>query len=125
MTTEKDTRKIFGTKGEDEAIVYLEEKGYKIIEQNYRCGRLGEIDIVAKDGDVLVFCEVKSRHSEEYGRPEEAVTIPKRKQIVRMALRYLVTKGLLGKIDTRFDVLAIRYENREKKIEHFVDAFRA
>lgn len=61
-----------GKKGEDIAVAYLKGKGYRIVERNYKCP-LGEIDVVAKDGDTIVFVEVKSGKSEEFGDPQLAV----------------------------------------------------
>lgn len=79
---------VTGSKGEDIACWYLKKHGYKILERNYRI-RGGEIDIVAKDGEYLVFVEVKTRYSHEYGLPVEAMTPWKIKFLLKTAQFYL------------------------------------
>lgn len=81
--------KITGNYGEDLACEYLKKNGYKILERNYRI-RGGEIDIVARDGDYLVFVEVKARYSHEYGLPAESVTHWKIKHLLKTAQFYLL-----------------------------------
>ncbi len=76
-----------GKKGEDLACRYLEELGYKILERNFRI-RGGEIDIVAKDGEFLVYVEVKTRYSYQYGLPEESITSWKIRALQKSALFY-------------------------------------
>ena len=92
-------------KGEVAAREYLRNKGYTILEENY-AGRMGEIDLIAEDGAVIVFVEVKARESTDFGYPIEAVTPQKVRKIVLTARQYLVQKRLLGK-DVRFDVIEI------------------
>lgn len=94
-----------GKQGESWAAAYLEGQGYVILERNYSL-RLGEIDIIARDGDELVFVEVKSRRSVRFGVPEEAVTRRKQRRISRVALAYLSDNGLLD-VNARFDVVSI------------------
>ena len=77
-----------GEEGEKLAIDYLKEKGYKIIRHNYKTP-IGEIDIIASEGDTLVFIEVKTRESIRYGLPFEAVNNSKRRKITNVALLYL------------------------------------
>src|SRR3989337_2886122 len=113
-----------GDKGEDLAIELLESKSYTIIKRNYRYGKC-EIDIIAKDPqeEGLVFIEVKSRKSLEYGSPEEAITKNKIKQLKRIAELYLY-ENEIKEILCRFDVIAILMLPGEKpQIEHFVNAF--
>jgi len=113
-----------GDKGEDLAIELLESKSYTIIKRNYRYGK-GEIDIIAKDPqeEGLVFIEVKSRKSLEYGSPEEAITKNKIKQLKRIAELYLY-ENEIKEILCRFDVIAILMLPGEKpQIEHYVNAF--
>ena len=93
------------TRGEVAAKRYLEEKGYRILAENY-AGRMGEIDIVALDGDVIVFVEVKARETLSYGEPIEAVTPLKVRRIALTAHQFLVQKRLLGR-DVRFDVVEV------------------
>ena len=82
-----------GKKGEDIAAARLRKEGYRIIERNYRC-IYGEIDIIAMHSGDIVFVEVKSRKSDEFGSPEEAVGITKQRKISKVALNYLQEKGL-------------------------------
>lgn len=91
-----------GQEAEDEAVKYLAEKGYSILDRNYRI-RGGEIDIVAENADDLVFVEVKSRNKPDFGLPEERVTPLKKKRLFACAKRYINEKGTGGK-NIRFDV---------------------
>ncbi len=109
-----------GKEGEDRAVAFLKKKGYRILEKNYRTV-FGEIDIIAKDGDVIVFIEVKTRADDAFGYPFEAVTWRKREKIRKVSLSFL--KKLKKEPPARFDVLSIRLEDGEKKIEHIKDAF--
>lgn len=112
-------KKVLGREGEEAAAHYLEKKGYKILERNYRWRR-GEIDIICKKKSLIIFVEVKTRRSLLFGDPLEAVDRRKQRQILKVAEKYLVTKKLYGKLDCRFDV--ITFKNNE--IEHIEDAFR-
>jgi len=116
--------KQFGDEGEEIAVELLEEKGYKIIERNYRFGK-GEIDIIAMDPETnyTVFVEVKSRKNLEFGDPVYAITKNKIKQIKRMAELYLYDKEI-NEIDCRFDVITVLLRGKQKPvIEHYVNAF--
>ena len=97
-------KKQLGNRGEEEAVKYLQKNGYKIIQQNYRC-RTGEIDIIANDGNYLVFIEVKSRKNTDYGAPGEAVNYFKQQKIIKVAQFYLMTKSIEPNV--RFDVVEI------------------
>jgi len=111
-----------GRAGEDIACAYLRRKKYEILARGYRLFR-GEIDIVAKDGETLVFVEVKARADESHGRPEESVTPGKQRQIRRIALGYLA-ENAAGDVPCRFDVIAILFRERDDpRLEHFIDAF--
>lgn len=110
-----------GTGGEDIAVDYLQKKGYRILQRNFRFGR-GEIDIVAEDGSALVFVEVKTRHSSDYGEPEDAITPGKRKQLRKIALGYIFVHGIDSK-ECRFDVIAIKYEGTDMHMRHYENAF--
>lgn len=94
-----------GRLGEDLAARFLEEQGYRIIERNYRYDR-GEIDIIAQDGTILVFVEVKSRESASSGPPEESVTPSKEEQLKKVAEGYLFERNIEHQ-PCRFDVVAI------------------
>jgi len=89
MGRAKMQREDRGAWGEQYAAQYLQEQGYEIVEQNYRYGRVGEIDIVARDGDTWVFVEVKTRRSHRFGLPEEAVTLAKQTQLRKLAVAQL------------------------------------
>jgi len=110
-----------GKRGEDIAVAYLKNRGYRIIERNYTC-LFGEIDIVAKDGDTVVFVEVKSRKSEKFGDPQGAVGREKQKKISRISLKYLEEKHLYP-CDARFDVVAIKMLPAGSIVELIQNAF--
>jgi putative endonuclease len=115
------TGKRTGKKGEDLAVAYLAGAGYRIIERNYRC-LFGEIDIVAREGETLVFVEVKSRRSEAYGDPLLAVGCRKQRKISRIALHYLSDKDLRYR-PARFDVVAVMLLPAGHRIELIRNAF--
>lgn len=110
-------KRQIGTEKEKAAGAYLEKNGYEIIEYNFRC-RQGEIDIIAKDGEYLVFCEVKYRSSVKCGTPFEAVDYKKQKIISRCALFYIMKKKL-NDMPCRFDVVSVT----EKDIQVLKNAF--
>ncbi|MEW6416667.1 MAG: YraN family protein [Nitrospirota bacterium] len=114
--------KALGTEGEELAVRFLKnKKGYKIITRNYKTP-IGEIDIIAKDGDTLVFIEVKTRTDDSFGYPFEAVNKRKKQKLKNLALFYLKNQG--KEFPIRFDVLSIFcMDNGEKEIEHIKDAF--
>ena len=97
-----------GAKYERIAAEYLETQGYEILEKNYRCHG-GEIDLVAKDGEYLVFCEVKYRKDNSSGHPLEAVDKKKQNIIVRCAQFYLMEHSLEDAA-VRFDVVGIAHD---------------
>ncbi len=111
-----------GAHGEDLAVTYLKDQKFKIIDRNYRC-KSGELDIVATEGKVLVFIEVKTRKNYSYGPPQLSVTQFKQRQISKAALTYVAAKRL-GDVNARFDVIAILLqEHKEPRIEHIKNAF--
>jgi putative endonuclease len=119
---ERRTSRALGRAGEDLACAHLERRGYEILARGFSLFR-GEIDIVARDGETLVFVEVKARADASHGRPEESVTPAKQRQIRRIAQGYLVTHPAPG-VACRFDVIAILYHGPDDyRLEHFVDAF--
>ena len=101
-------KQIYGTKGEDLAVSFLEKKGYKIIERNYRM-RGGEIDIIALDNDTLAFIEVKARSTEEFGSPLEAITYRKLKTLTKTAQFYKIKHPKLPDM-LRIDAVAISFD---------------
>jgi len=102
-----ENRRRIGAAHEEQAASYLTAQGYEILEQNYRC-RLGEIDLVAREGGTLVFLEVKYRRTDAYGSPAEAVTPMKQRTICRVADYYRMTHRMRESQPCRFDVVAIR-----------------
>lgn len=112
-----------GKFGEDVASKYLEAKGYKIKERNYRTF-LGEIDIVCEYKGNIIFVEVKTRRSNKFGYPEEAVNFIKQQKIIKNALCYL-SKYHLWKKNCCFDVISISISNHKdiKRIKHIRNAF--
>lgn len=109
--------KLTGNYGEDLACEYLKKQGYKILERNYRI-RGGEIDIVAKEGDTLVFVEVKARWSHEYGLPSESMTPWKIKYLLKTAMFYVQKIGW-GDKEYRLDFVSIDFADSkdDPKIE--------
>ena len=105
-------RRDTGTLGEKLARDFLKRKGYRIIETNYRCPE-GEIDIIAKHDDFLVFVEVRTKTSLEFGSPEESITIAKRKRIKATAAYYQQTHSNLPPL-WRIDVVAIELNPKGK-----------
>jgi putative endonuclease len=103
------------------ACEYLALQGLQIVERNFRSHR-GEIDIVAREGEYLVFCEVKCRESDECGQPEHALTPGKVRQIRTVAEGYMVRRGLREQA-CRFDVVAIRFSGARGIVNHIRDAF--
>ncbi len=114
-------RKILtGKYGEWLARRYLKKKGYRILHWNYKTP-IGEIDIIAKDGNKVVFVEVKTRKNDSFGLPIEAINYRKRKKIVNSALLYM--KRLKDSPAIRFDIISIHLHDNQKKVEHTIDAF--
>jgi len=111
----------FGRTSEKRAARHMASKGYRIIEMNYRC-RFGEIDIIARNGDTLVFCEVKARNSRTFGSPLEGITGAKIKRIRKTAEYYLMTKKLKN-TDCRFDAVTVDRSGSGTVIEIIPNAF--
>ncbi|MFZ5570373.1 MAG: YraN family protein [Thermodesulfobacteriota bacterium] len=114
-------QQIFGGKGELLAVKALKRRGYRILAQNYR-NRLGEIDIIAMEGDVIVFVEVKARRSHRYGNPKYAVTPAKQRKISLAALVFLKETGRMHD-RARFDVVAVDSSRETPSIEIVQNAF--
>lgn len=119
-----DTRKKLGNRGEKIAAKFLRKQGYQIIEKNYR-SRLGEIDIVAEEDESIVFVEVKTRCSTDFGLPEEALSYDKRRRLSKLALGYLAHRRIKD-TNCRFDVVSILMDNnRANHIKLIKNAFPA
>jgi putative endonuclease len=114
-------RQQYGEAGEALAARMLRQKGYQIVATNYRT-KLGEIDIIARDGDTIVFVEVKSRQSGRFGDPKWAVTPRKQRKISMVALYYLKITGQAG-AKARFDVVSIRSAAQRPEVEIIRNAF--
>lgn len=111
-----------GKSGETAAVRYLQRRGYQIAAQGFRAQR-GEIDIIAYDGQILVFIEVKTRRTRQFGAPEEAVTHAKQKQIRRLAAVYCTLHNLED-TPCRFDVLSLQFvPDKDWEITQFKNAF--
>ena len=110
------TRHILGKNGEDEAVKYLEKQGYTIIERNFMC-KQGEIDIIALNEKYLVFVEIKSRTSNEFGLPSESVTERKKKHMIK-AIQYYLYKRNLENVNIRIDVIEVYVKDEKYTINH-------
>ena len=115
--------KSLGDRGEDAAAKYLKHEGYHILARGLD-SPLGELDIVAVDGRTVVFVEVKTRRSDDAGRPSDAIDQRKEQRMTQAALAYLKSNRLLN-YSSRFDVVAITWPDdaRQPAIEHFKNAF--
>jgi putative endonuclease len=113
---------MVGTLGEQAAAASLESLGYQVLHRNYRC-RGGELDIICETNGILVFVEVKTRTSAQFGLPEESVTIAKRRRLRRLALEYLQREGRRARA-LRFDVISVAMaDGRVGELRHLVNAF--
>jgi len=111
-----------GARGEKAAETYLRRKRYRIVTRNYLC-KTGEIDLVALDGSMIVFVEVKTRTTRDYEDPESAVTTGKQERVIRAANTFLRQTHSIGRA-CRFDIVAITgTPEGDLAIEHFVNAF--
>ena len=116
-------RQALGLEGETRACRALEASGYRVLQRRYRT-RVGELDIVARHDQTIVFVEVKTRCGSEFGDPAASVTAQKQRRLVVMATDYLVRHGLT-RVPVRFDVVAITLTPaQEPTVTVFPDAFR-
>ncbi len=112
-----------GRAGEEEAVFFLEERGFRVIAKNFRIENT-EIDIVAQDGRTLVIAEVKTRRTGDFGAPSEAIKRPKMQRLVRAADLFAKRRRLRG-VPIRFDIIDIVWpENEPPRIKHIADAFQ-
>ncbi len=118
-----DPRRSVGRRGEEEAARFLLKRGLVIVDRNVR-SRLGEIDLVARDGKTLVFVEVKARRESGGDPPEAGVTAVKQRRLAQLAQHYLKWKRL-GEVSCRFDVVAVTLDaqDRVKALRHLPAAF--
>ncbi|WP_300386122.1 YraN family protein [Clostridium sp.] len=120
----KNLNKAIGSYGEKISKDYLINNGYIILDLNYR-SRYGEIDIICKLKDIIVFIEVKSRYNTLYGLPQESVTYFKQRRILNLCNYYIISKNLFN-YNCRFDVIEVYFNtiNNDFKINHLKDSFR-
>ena len=121
QSSDSISKQQLGLQGEAEAARFLKKNGFKILVPRYRC-RFGEIDLVAREGDVLVFVEVKTRASADFGDPSQAVTPEKQKHMSRVALDYL-RRLKNPKIPVRFDIVEVISSESVNQCNHIRDAF--
>jgi len=112
-----------GRRGEALAAELLQAQGLTIVERNFRC-RAGEIDLVALDGETLVFVEVRSRRGDRMGTPFESVDRRKQARVTRVARQFLAARGLDHR-DVRFDVVGVRFDAEPPALDHLRAAFEA
>jgi putative endonuclease len=115
------TKREIGNFAEELAVKFLESKGYLILERNFRADR-GEIDVIAKKENNVVFVEVKSVRTNLFGEPENRINFKKQKQIGKVAQFYILQKNLLN-VDFRFDVITVKIDKNGEKINHIENAF--
>ncbi len=116
-----ETNRKKGNQGEKEAAEYLSSKGYQIVKTNFHFGKHGEIDIICRLNDVLVFVEVKSRKSFEYGDPLLSITPKKQKSWQRAAEGYLYVNKIQD-VECRFDVITVDLSKSPHEIGHLENA---
>ncbi len=117
----KDSNQI-GSNAEDLACEFIENLGYNIVKRNFHFGRLGEIDIIALDSEILVFIEVKARGKNSYGNPIDYITPRKKFTIKKVAEGYYYVNKL-SNIQSRFDVILIDLSQNPPAIDHIKEAF--
>ena len=118
----KLSRDELAKRGEELACKHVAALGYRIIKRNFRFGRVGEIDIVAYDGDCLVFIEVKARQDYSHGTPEASIDSRKQAQLKRVARMYYYVNAL-SDVVCRFDVIAVDIFGGKTDIRHRINAF--
>ena len=124
MIPPPEARRAQGDAAEERACRHLDRSGFTIVERNFRT-RGGEIDIVARKGDVLVFVEVRSREVPDFGTPEDSVAPAKRRRIVATARQYLSKVPPSSWREARFDVIAIEGSGDAAVLRHYPAAFDA
>jgi len=120
--SQPDPRRRLGQWGEKVAALYLEAQGLLILERNWRC-RGGEIDLVARDGEAVVFVEVKTRRGRDFGAPEEALTPHKAEKLMQLGQQYIADREL-DDVDWRIDLVAVELDGSGKllRCDHIPNA---
>jgi putative endonuclease len=117
-----DARRVVGRSGEDAAAAWYAAAGYEVLDRNWRV-REGELDLIVRGHDAIAFCEVKTRRSDAFGVPAEAVTFRKQQRIRLLAARWLTEHGSSGST-LRFDVADVRPDGRGGwRVDVFTSAF--
>jgi putative endonuclease len=116
-----DPRPQLGRDGEDLASDLYERAGYTVLERNFRCSS-GEIDVIAARDNTIVFCEVKTRRTDRWGEPSEAVNHRKQARLRRLAAIWLAERRP-GPVDVRFDVVSVIVAGGASRVTHLEDAF--
>ena len=119
---ERPEKSGVGVRGEEEAAQYYLDRGYRVLERNWRC-RLGEIDLVLLKGDTVVLCEVKTRRGSAFGGPHEAVTWKKQRKLRQLGEAFLAASGARA-AELRFDVASVTIPpSGDVSLHIFEDAF--
>jgi putative endonuclease len=116
-----DHRPLLGRSGEDAAAAHLVRLGCSVLERNFRT-RAGEIDLIARRGNLVIFCEVKTRRSSQWGLPAEAVNHRKQQRLRRLAGEWLSARRP-GRVEVRFDVVSVIVADNEMEVTHLPNAF--
>jgi len=118
----RSTRREIGARGERLAADFLEGLGYKIVQRNFRC-REGEIDIIAQQGECIVFVEVRTKKSPDFGTPEESISLSKRDKLISLANAYIQACDCIPP-SWRIDVVAVELAPDDKisRLEHIENA---
>ncbi|MDR0466446.1 MAG: YraN family protein [Deltaproteobacteria bacterium] len=119
--TKQTARQKLGGRGEEAAARLLVSKSYKILDRNWRHGRL-ELDLVCEDGDELVFVEVKTRTAGTLGDPADGMSLAKRRTLIRAARCWLAAH-MAWERPCRFDVVCVTDDGQELRLEHLTNAF--
>lgn len=113
-------KKHIGDRGEEQAAAYLKKQGYIILETNWRFRKL-EVDIIARQADIIVFVEVKTRSTNEFGEPESFVSLKKQRFIISAAHQYIIDNNI--DLEARFDVISVLQINNTITVKHLQEAF--
>lgn len=115
-------KRATGQRGEDLAADYLTQQGFAVVERNYRC-QWGEIDIICRQGTLLIFVEVRSKTTDRYGTPEESINRVKMSRIRKTAMDYLRNNPEGRPVKLRFDFIAVTFNDQKGSINHIKGAF--
>lgn len=118
-----EQRRQLGNDSENLAGRFLEQKGYEFVENNFSCKR-GEIDLIVRKENLLVFVEVRSKSSAQYGQPLETVNCKKQEKIHKAAEYYLYLHPELAELYCRFDVISILWQEGKARLNWIADAFQ-